>query len=279
MPTAKGARESAPVDASDGELPFYVNTGNEVALFAAAHERCVPVLLKGPTGCGKTRFVHHMAAKLGLPLVTVPCHDDLTAADLVGRHLIRGGETVWVDGPLTRAARQGAICYLDEVIEARKDTIVVIHSLSDDRRTLYVERLGEEIRAPASFMLVMSFNPGYQGPLKSLKPSTRQRFVGIDLTWPEPEDEERVLCHETGIDATTAHRLVRLARKIRPLKEQGLEEIPGTRTLVHAANLIRAGVDPAEAAVASLGVPLTEEPELIHTIRTLAQMSFPEGRQ
>ncbi len=259
-----------------GELPYYVPTGREVEVFQSAYSRNVPVMLKGPTGCGKTRFVQYMAAKLGLSVVTVPCHDDLTAADLVGRHLIQGGETVWVDGPLTRAVRTGAICYLDEVIEARKDTVVVIHPLTDDRRTLFIERTGEEIQAPPSFMLVMSFNPGYQSPLKTLKPSTRQRFVGIDLTWPDPELEEKILCHETGIDPQTSHRLVRLARKIRPLREQGLEEIPGTRALVHAANLIRAGTKPVEAAIAALGVPLTEEMQLIESIRTLAGMSFPE---
>ncbi len=257
-------------------LPYYVPTGREVGVFESAFQRKVPVMLKGPTGCGKTRFVNYMAAKLGVPVITVPCHDDLTAADLVGRHLIKGGETVWVDGPLTRAVRTGAICYLDEVIEARKDTVVVIHPLSDDRRTLYLERTGEVIPAPSSFMLVMSFNPGYQSPLKTLKPSTRQRFVGIDLNWPEPELEEKILCHETGIDAQTSHRLVRLARKIRPLKEQGLEEIPGTRTLIHAANLIKAGTKPVDAAIAALGIPLTEEPQLIDSIRTLATMSFPD---
>ncbi len=258
------------------KLPYYVPTGREVEVFQSAFSRNVPVMLKGPTGCGKTRFVQHMAARLGVPVITVPCHDDLTAADLVGRHLIQGGETVWVDGPLTRAVRKGAICYLDEVIEARKDTVVVIHPLTDDRRTLFIERTGEEISAPPTFMLVMSFNPGYQSPLKTLKPSTRQRFVGVDLTWPEPELEEKILCHETGIDPQTSHRLVRLARKIRPLREQGLEEIPGTRTLVHAANLIKAGTKPVEAAIAALGVPLTEESQLIESIRTLAAMSFPE---
>ncbi|MCW5830567.1 MAG: CbbQ/NirQ/NorQ/GpvN family protein [Deltaproteobacteria bacterium] len=257
-------------------LPYYIPTGREVEVFQAAYSRKAPVMLKGPTGCGKTRFVQHMAVRLGVPVVTVPCHDDLTAADLVGRHLIQGGETKWVDGPLTRAVREGAICYLDEVIEARKDTVVVIHPLTDDRRTLFIERTGETLHAPPSFMLVMSFNPGYQSPLKALKPSTRQRFVGIDLTWPEPELEEKIVCHETGIDPQSSHRLVRLARKIRPLREQGLEEIPGTRAIIHAANLIKAGVAPVEAAIAALGVPLTEEPQLIDSIRTLAGMSFPE---
>lgn len=268
-------KEPATVTALEA-LPYYVPTGQEVGVFESAYRRKVPVMLKGPTGCGKTRFVNYMAARLGVPVITVPCHDDLTAADLVGRHLIKGGETVWVDGPLTRAVRAGGICYLDEVIEARKDTVVVIHPLSDDRRTLYLERTGEVIQAPDNFMLVMSFNPGYQSPLKTLKPSTRQRFVGIDLNWPEPELEEKILCHETGVDPQTSHRLVRLARKIRPLKEQGLEEIPGTRTLVHAANLIKAGTKPVEAAISALGIPLTEEPQLIESIRTLATMSFPD---
>src|SRR6188768_4456101 len=173
--------------------PFYASTGNEIALFEHAHRNRLPLLLKGPTGCGKTRFVAHMAARLGLPLHTVACHDDLTAADLTGRYLLRGGDTVWTDGPLTRAVREGGICYLDEVVEARKDVTVVLHPLTDDRRVLPLERTGEELAAPDRFMLVVSYNPGYQNILKSLKPSTRQRFLAVEFDFPPPEREAEIV--------------------------------------------------------------------------------------
>ena len=208
------------------------------------------------------------------PLYTVACHDDLTASDLVGRYLIKEGETVWIDGPLTRAVRHGGICYLDEVVEARKDTIVVIHPLSDDRRQLFIERTGETIHAPASFQLVISFNPGYQNTMKSLKPSTRQRFVALEFDWPPPEQEAEIVAHESGVDARTAKRLVHLAHKIRPLKDEGLEEVPSTRTLVLAGRLIMAGTEPQRAAELAMGTPLTEDEAVLKTIREFAKFEF-----
>src|SRR6478609_10729506 len=183
------------------DLPYYVPAGNECALFELAWRKRLPLLLKGPTGCGKTRFVAHMASRLGLPLHTVSCHDDLTAADLTGRYLLKGGDTVWTDGPLTRAVREGGICYLDEVVEARKDVTVVLHPLTDDRRILPLERTGEVLAAPPEFMLVVSYNPGYQNILKALKPSTKQRFVAIELGFPRPELELRIVAQESGLEA------------------------------------------------------------------------------
>ena len=191
--------------------PFYQPQGQEVALFEHAFQHQLPVLLKGPTGCGKTRFVRHMAARLQLPLYTVACHDDLTAADLVGRHLLQDGDTVWNDGPLTRAVREGGICYLDEVVEARKDTTVVLHPLSDDRRELPLERTGELLKAPANFMLVVSYNPGYQNVFKGMKPSTRQRFVAMRFQFPNPELERSIVLRETGVSEHLAQQLVELA--------------------------------------------------------------------
>src|SRR6187551_1867403 len=193
------------------EAPYYVAAGDEVEIFAMCHARGLPVMLKGPTGCGKTRFVEHMAWRLGRPLVTVACHDDLSASDLTGRYLIRGSDTVWLDGPLTLAARHGAICYLDEIIEARQDTVVVIHPLTDDRRILPLDKTGEILDAAPGFQLVVSYNPGYQHILKDLKPSTRQRFVALDLTFPRPELETRIVAHEGGVEAAVADGLVGLA--------------------------------------------------------------------
>ena len=256
------------------ELPYYVARSDEVGVFAHAHGRQIPVLLKGPTGCGKTRLVEHMAARLSVPLFTVPCHDDLTASDLVGRYLIKEGETVWIDGPLTRAVRHGGICYLDEVVEARKDTIVVIHPLSDDRRQLFIERTGETLHAPAGFQLVISFNPGYQNTMKSLKPSTRQRFVALEFDWPPPEQEAEIVAHESGLDARMARQLVHLAHKIRPLKDEGLEEVPSTRTLVLAGRMIVAGTAPQRAAELAMGTPLTEDEAVLKTIREFARFEF-----
>jgi nitric oxide reductase NorQ protein len=243
------------------ELPFYRPQGNEVALFEYAWRHQLPVLIKGPTGCGKTRFVAHMAARLGRPLHTVACHDDLTAADLVGRHLIGADSTYWNDGPLTRAVRDGGICYLDEVVEARKDTTVVIHPLADDRRELPIERTGEVLRAPPEFMLVMSYNPGYQNVLKSLKPSTRQRFVALSFDYPAPELEREIVVGETGLDEARAAQLVALAQALRALKDHDLEEPASTRLLVYCATLIRGGFDPLEAARAAVIEPLTDDPE------------------
>ena len=239
--------------------PWYAEQAGEVALFTHAHRQGLPVLIKGPTGCGKTRFVEHMAARLNRPLVTVSCHDDLSAADLVGRHLLAGGDTRWQDGPLARAVRQGAICYLDEVVEARKDTTVVLHPLADDRRVLPIERTGELLTAPPGFMLVVSYNPGYQNLLKSLKPSTRQRFVALTFDYPAPEVEHTIVAHEAGVEPALATRLVRLAQALRRLTEHDLEETVSTRLLVMAGRLVASGL-PLQAAVqAAIVQALTDD--------------------
>jgi nitric oxide reductase NorQ protein len=227
------------------------------------------VLLKGPTGCGKTRFVQHMAWRLGRPLVTVSCHDDLSASDLTGRYLVRGGETVWVDGPLAAAARLGAICYLDEVVEARQDTVVVVHPLTDDRRVLPVEKTGELIEAAPGFQLVVSYNPGYQHAMKDLKPSTRQRFVALEFDYPAPGAEADIVAHEGGVPRATAARLVELARRVRRLKGEGLAEGPGTRLVVAAARLIADGIAPAIACQTALAGPLTDDPDLLAAVGDL----------
>lgn len=245
------------------ELPFYRPQGNEIALFERAWANQLPVLIKGPTGCGKTRFVQHMAARLGRPLYTVACHDDLTAADLVGRHLIGESGTYWCDGPLTRAVREGAICYLDEVVEARKDTTVVLHPLTDDRRILPLERTGETLQAPPGFMLVVSYNPGYQNLLKGMKPSTRQRFLAMSFDFPGPELELEVLLGETGIDRSQGERLVRLANALRALKDHDLEEAASTRLLVYAATLIKDGFEVREACRAAMVEPLSDDDETL----------------
>ena len=249
--------------------PYYLPTSNEVDVFAKCHERGLPVMLKGPTGCGKTRFVEHMAWRLSRPLVTVACHDDLSASDLTGRYLIQGEETVWIDGPLTTAARHGAICYLDEVVEARQDTLVVIHPLTDDRRILPIEKTGELLQAAPGFQLVISYNPGYQHAIKDLKPSTRQRFVTLDFDFPSPNAEAEIVAHETGIKRQTAQSLVELARRVRRLKEQGLAEGPGTRLLVSAGRLIADGISPVQACQAALVGPLTDDPDLLTAIGDL----------
>jgi nitric oxide reductase NorQ protein len=254
--------------------PFYLPQGGEVSLFEDAYRHRLPVLIKGPTGCGKTRFVAHMAARLGRPLYTVACHDDLTAADLVGRHLIGDGATYWSDGPLTRAVREGAICYLDEVVEARKDTTVVLHPLTDDRRILPLERTGETLEAPPEFMLVVSYNPGYQNLLKGMKPSTRQRFVALRLGFPEPALEREVLVGEAGIDEGLAGRLVALARSLRALKDHDLDEAASTRLLVYAATLIRGGSDPVEACRSALVEPLTDDTETAAALMEVVYATF-----
>jgi nitric oxide reductase NorQ protein len=254
--------------------PYYLPFGNEIDVFRACHERRLPVMLKGPTGCGKTRFVEHMAHLLGRPLVTVACHDDLSASDLTGRFLIRGEETVWVDGPLTTAARHGAICYLDEVVEARQDTIVVIHPVTDDRRVLPIEKTGELLEAATGFQLVISYNPGYQHAIKDLKPSTRQRFVTLDFDFPTASAEADIVAHESGVKKATAERIVELGRRIRRLKDQGLAEVPGTRLLVATARLIADGVSPAEACRAALIGPLTDDPDLLNAIGDLVAATF-----
>jgi nitric oxide reductase NorQ protein len=254
--------------------PYYEAKGAEVELFTAAYRNRIPLLLTGPTGCGKTRFVEHMAWRLKRPLITVSCHDDLTAADLVGRYLILGGETVWVDGLMTRAVRAGAILYLDEIVEARKDTTVVIHPLADDRRVLPIEKTGELLRAPPEFALAISYNPGYQSVLKDLKQSTRQRFVAIAFDYPRPELERKIVTRESGLDEQTAERLVRFAGMTRNLKGQGLDEGASTRLLVHAAKLIVSGLEPRVACRGAIAEALTDEPETLAAINELSASLF-----
>ena len=254
--------------------PYYLPLGNEVELFRAAHERQLPVMLKGPTGCGKTRFVEHMAHLLGRPLVTVACHDDLSASDLTGRFLIRGSETVWADGPLTTAVRTGAICYLDEVVEARQDTLVVIHPVTDDRRILPIDKTGELLSAAPGFQLVVSYNPGYQHALKDLKPSTRQRFVAIEFDFPAPAREMEIVMHESGVPRATARSLTELAVQIRRLRDQGLAEGPGTRLLVSVGRLIASGISPREACRTALAAPLTDDPDLLAAIDDLVEQTI-----
>ena len=256
------------------ELPFYRPQGKEIDLFEHAYRHQLPMLIKGPTGCGKTRFVNHMAARLGRPVYTVACHDDLTAADLVGRHLIGDNGTYWSDGPLTRAVREGAICYLDEVVEARKDTTVVLHPLTDDRRILPIERTGETLHAPPEFMLVVSYNPGYQNLLKGMKPSTKQRFIAARFDFPAPELEQEVLIGETGIDEALARRLVILANSLRALKDHDLEEAASTRLLVYAATLILGGYQPVEACRAALVEPLTDDQETTAALMEVVEITF-----
>jgi len=249
--------------------PYYLSNANEIELFAAAFQAKLPVMLKGPTGCGKTRFVQHMAWRLKRPMVTVACHEDLFASDLLGRYLLQHDETVWVDGPLTRAVRMGAICYLDEIVEARKDTTVVIHPLTDDRRMLSIDKKGELLKAHPDFMLVISYNPGYQSVLKDLKQSTRQRFVGMQFDYPPAEREARIVAMEGGVDAEMAERLVALAVKIRNVREQGLTEGASTRLLIYAAQLIRHGIAPAQACQTALCLPLTDDDRLQETLQDL----------
>ena len=257
-----------------GAEPYYQSVADEVALFEAAAAKRLPVLLKGPTGCGKTRFVEYMAWKLGRPLVTVACHDDLTTADLVGRYLIIGDETVWLDGPLTAAVRAGAICYLDEIVEARKDTTVVIHPLADSRRALAVDKRGELIPAPPNFLLVISYNPGYQSVLKEIKPSTRQRFVAMEFDYPQADIEAQIVATEGGIDADTARKLVKLGELTRNLKGAGIDEGASTRLLVHAAQLIGAGMAPGVASVAAVARALTDDPDMTQTLDDLVRAVF-----
>ncbi len=254
--------------------PFYLPTGNEVALFESAWRAGIPAALKGPTGCGKTRFVSYMAWKLGRPLVTVSCHEDLTASDLVGRYLIQGDETLWVDGPLTAAVRHGAILYLDEVVEARKDTIVVIHPLADHRRVLTIDKLAQVLKAPDDFMLVVSYNPGYQSVLKEMKQSTRQRFVSLDFEYPPPENERRVVVAESGVGEDVAQKLVKIGEKIRNLTDRGLEEGVSTRLLVYAARLVAQGIGPRDACDAAFTRALTDDPDLQASIREVVADFF-----
>jgi nitric oxide reductase NorQ protein len=251
------------------EAPYYVAAGDEIAVFETCHARRLPMMLKGPTGCGKTRFVEHMAWRLGRPLVTVACHDDLSASDLTGRYIIRGSDTVWLDGPLTRAARTGAICYLDEIIEARSDTIVVIHPLTDDRRLLPLDKTGEIVEAAGDFQLVISYNPGYQHGLKDLKPSTRQRFVALEFALPAPDVEADIVAHEGGIERSTAVALVTLTNRLRQLGDKGLAEVPSTRLIVATARLLSGGIPMRTACRTALLGPLTDDPDLLAAMHDL----------
>jgi len=254
--------------------PYYAECGSEIAIFEAAWKQKVPVLLKGPTGCGKTRFVSYMAHKLNLPLITVSCHEDLSASDLIGRYVIQNDEVLWSDGPMTAAVRMGAILYLDEVVEARKDTIVAIHPLSDHRRSLLIDKLATVLEAPDKFLLVISYNPGYQSLLKELKPSTRQRFASISFDYPPEVTESEILVTETGIDSDIAKKLAALAKRIRKLTHRGLEEGASTRLLLHTARLIQAGV-PIEAATNSTLVEtLSDDPEMQSALRDLIEDFF-----
>jgi nitric oxide reductase NorQ protein len=266
------------------DVPFYLPVGDEVGVFTAAWEARLPVLLKGPTGCGKTRFVEYMAATLprrrpapaNLPgnLITVACHEDLTGSDLVGRYLIKGDETVWIDGPLTRAVRDGAICYLDEIVEARKDTIVLIHPLTDHRRILPVDKTGEILEAHPDFLLVLSYNPGYQSVLKDLKPSTRQRFVAIDFDYPARDLEAQIVAHESGVELEAAMRLAKLGEKVRHLTSSGLAEGVSTRLLVYAGQLIRQGVPARRACTVAVSHALTDDADSQRAIDDVAGAIF-----
>lgn len=255
--------------------PFYLPLADEMAVFEAAVAARLPVLLKGPTGCGKTRFVEHMAWRLSRSLTTVACHEDLTATDLVGRYLLSGEETVWMDGPLTRAVRSGAICYLDEVVEARKDTTVIIHALTDHRRVLPIDKTAELLAAHDDFLLVISYNPGYQSMLKDLKPSTRQRFVSIEFDYPDIETEAAIVATETGVDADTATRLARCGAKTRTLREHGFEDGLSTRLLVYAGSLIVHGIAPRRACEAALVHAISDDADMQQAVADIVDVVFP----
>jgi nitric oxide reductase NorQ protein len=267
---------STPAVQAVTDQPLYLPQGNECNVLRSAYRRQLPLLIKGPTGCGKTRFVRHMAMELGRPLYTVSCHDELSSADLVGRFLIRGEETLWQDGPLTRAVREGAICYLDEVVEARKDTTVILHPLTDDRRELPLEKTGEVIKAPPEFMLVISYNPGYQNMFKNLKPSTRQRFVALTFNFPEPDLEVQIIEQESKIQTALAKKLATLGGNLRALEGHDLEEVPSTRLLVHAASLIMDGLSPAEACRVALVEALSDDFVIQEGLWEIVQSFFPE---
>jgi nitric oxide reductase NorQ protein len=266
--------------------PWYLPLADEVQIFEAAYQARLPVLLKGPTGCGKTRFVEHMAWRLyrqsdsarrylELPLLTVACHEDLTATDLVGRYLLTGNETVWMDGPLTRAVRSGAICYLDEIVEARKDTTVVVHSLTDHRRVLPIEKTGELLDAHPDFLLVISYNPGYQSVLKDLKPSTRQRFVSLAFDYPSIENEAAIIAHESGVATALAQRLALVGEKVRNLREHGFEEGVSTRLLIYAAQLAAGGIEPRRACDVAIARAVTDDTEVQKAIGAIVDVLLP----
>ena len=267
------------------EEPFYLPVGDEIRLFETAYEEQIPVLLKGPTGCGKTRFVEHMSWKLhqhlgdetqGVPLITVACHEDLTASDLVGRYLLEGEETRWIDGPITRAVKVGAICYLDEIVEARKDTTVLIHPLTDYRRLLPIDKRGQLLEAAEGFLLVLSYNPGYQSALKDLKHSTRQRFIAIEFDYPPRDLEAEIIRTESGCSEADAQELAKLAEKVRNLKEHGLAEGVSTRLLVYAGKLVARGISPRSACQTAVVWGLTDEEEVQRSIEEVVTSIFPE---
>ncbi|MFT3852697.1 MAG: CbbQ/NirQ/NorQ/GpvN family protein [Ilumatobacteraceae bacterium] len=272
------------------DAPWYLPVGDEVELFEAAYHARLPVLLKGPTGCGKTRFVEHMAWRLrpgrseatnserhsgATSLITVACHEDLTATDLVGRYLLAGDETVWIDGPLTRAVRTGSICYLDEIVEARKDTTVVIHSLTDHRRVLPIEKTGEQLDAHPDFLLVISYNPGYQSVLKDLKPSTRQRFVSLEFDYPAPEVEATIVGHEGGVGEVLAARLAEIGWRVRDLSEHGFEEGVSTRLLVYAAQLCARGVEARRACDVAVVRAVSDDPDVQQAVADIVDVVLP----
>lgn len=254
--------------------PYYQSQGDEIGIYEAAYEERLPMMLKGPTGCGKSRFVEHMAWKLGKPLITVACNEDMTASDLVGRFLLDANGTRWEDGPLTRAARMGAICYLDEVVEARQDTTVVIHPLTDYRRTLPLDKKGELVEAHPDFQLVISYNPGYQSLMKDLKQSTKQRFAALEFDYADAETEGSILTKETGIDAETAAKLVQVAHRGRALKGHGLDEGISTRLLVYAARLINRGIAPNVACETALIRPITDDRDVRDNLLHAVEMVF-----
>ena len=265
------------------DIPYYLPVGDEVDIFTAAYECRLPVLLKGPTGCGKTRFVEFMAHSLRADrkpdaavadIITVACHEDLTGSDLVGRYLIKGDETVWIDGPLTQAVRLGTVCYLDEIVEARKDTIVLIHPLTDHRRILPIDKKGEILEAHPDFLLVISYNPGYQSVLKDLKHSTRQRFVTIDFDYPPRDKEAQIIAHESGVDMDTALALAKLGEKVRHLKASGLEEGVSTRLLIYAGQLIGHKVPPRRACRVAVSTSLTDDADSQRAIDALVEAIF-----
>jgi len=253
---------------------YYLSQANEVELFEAAAGMNLPILIKGPTGCGKTRFIESMGEKLGREVYTVVCHDDLSAADLIGRHLIDEGGTYWQDGPLTKAVREGGICYLDEIIEARKDTTVVLHSLADYRRVLPIDRTGELIEAHPDFMLVVSYNPGYQNVLKGMKPSTKQRFISLSFGYPKPDIEKEIIIKESGTEPEIAEKLVKIAQEIRRLKDSDIQEAVSTRLLVYAAKLISQGFDAYDACIHSIVESLSDEEEVLEVLQTLIGLHF-----
>jgi nitric oxide reductase NorQ protein len=291
--TEAGFRQYAIEEYAADEEPFYIAVGDEIELFEAAFQQKIPVLLKGPTGCGKTRFVEYMAYRLarplttikgsttdqpvspsGMPIVTVACHEDLTASDLVGRYLLEGDSTRWIDGPLTRAVKSGAICYLDEVVEARKDTTVIIHPLTDHRRILPIEKLGQIVEAREGFLLVISYNPGYQSALKDLKHSTRQRFIAIDFNYPPREQEAEIIAHESGVDPAMAVELAKLGEKVRNLREHGLGEGVSTRLLIYAGKLISRGISPRRACQVAVVWGLTDDAEVQRSIEEVVSSIF-----